>query len=297
MHRFVLACALTAARQTAAGGCGSPLPGPAGQTTSLKMPYRDPNPLRPTHLCDPLTACPHHRDYLLHLPTGFDNTKPVPLVLAIHGYYGSAAEEVRVRCHVHQSCAPSPTPYLFPSPVCSGPPCVPTPARKEKDGGFSPTSDKNGFVVAYPDGSDDSWSATRGARRPSSSAPRLLHWSCRCAPSLLMDASHHTWAQDGTQETPPMAPLPYLDPVLCICLQPEPVSGLLLFHPGLQHPHIPIHRSYWGEYECYDSCSTPPAGQPACREQTTCYCSSCMDDIGWLTALITQLEADLCVDP
>jgi len=66
------------------------------------------------------------RTYTLHLPTGYDGTKAVPLVLALHGRLGTGEGQERL-------------------------------------GHFDQTSDGHGFIVVYPDGLDRSWADGRGA--------------------------------------------------------------------------------------------------------------------------------------
>ena len=65
------------------------------------------------------------RGYTYHLPTGYDGTRSVPLVLALHGRLGQGTGEERLS---H----------------------------------FDKTSDEHGFIVVYPDGLDRSWADGRG---------------------------------------------------------------------------------------------------------------------------------------
>jgi polyhydroxybutyrate depolymerase len=62
------------------------------------------------------------RKYILHIPPGFENSRPVPLVLAFHGVGLDANEMIRIS-------------------------------------GFSSQSDASGFIVAYPEGTgtNKSW--------------------------------------------------------------------------------------------------------------------------------------------
>jgi polyhydroxybutyrate depolymerase len=60
------------------------------------------------------------RTFILHLPTARDRNKQVPLVLVLHGHGGRAAGMVQIT-------------------------------------GFNGLADRNGFVVVYPDGVDETW--------------------------------------------------------------------------------------------------------------------------------------------
>ncbi len=66
------------------------------------------------------------RTYLLHIPTSYDKTKPLPLVIALHGGGGTGKDMVKLTL-----------------------------------GGFDKLSDKKGFVVVYPDGIKKHWSDGR----------------------------------------------------------------------------------------------------------------------------------------
>jgi polyhydroxybutyrate depolymerase len=66
------------------------------------------------------------RTFILHVPTRYNGTKPVPLVLALHGRLGDGAGQ-------------------------------------EKLTHMDDTSEKHGFLVAYPDGIDRSWADGRDA--------------------------------------------------------------------------------------------------------------------------------------
>ena len=65
------------------------------------------------------------RTYTYHVPSSYDGTRPMPLVLALHGRLGQGAGEERLS---H----------------------------------FDKISDANGFIVIYPDGLDRSWADGRG---------------------------------------------------------------------------------------------------------------------------------------
>src|SRR5512134_666039 len=67
------------------------------------------------------------REYALHVPPGYDGSRPVPLVVALHGYTG-------------------------------------TPASMEGSSGLSRTADARGFVVVYPAGLQNAWDMTQGGR-------------------------------------------------------------------------------------------------------------------------------------
>src|SRR5467141_4947338 len=64
------------------------------------------------------------RDYIVHLPKGFDESKNTPLVLALHGGGGKAK-------------------------------------GMDKLTGFNNVSDKYGFVVVYPEGIKKQWNDGR----------------------------------------------------------------------------------------------------------------------------------------
>lgn len=68
------------------------------------------------------------RTYLLHIPPSYDKTKPLPLVIALHGGGGAGKNMVQLTL-----------------------------------GGFDKLSDKNGFVVVYPDGIKKQWSDGRSS--------------------------------------------------------------------------------------------------------------------------------------
>lgn len=55
-------------------------------------------------------------------------------------------------------------------------------------------------------------------------------------------------------------------------------------------------RRAWGEYECYTSCGVECAPLPPDNLTHTCLCSSCMDDVGFATALLDWTERHACVD-
>ncbi|MFO8110876.1 MAG: hypothetical protein R6T92_00050 [Desulfosalsimonadaceae bacterium] len=62
-----------------------------------------------------LTVGGDNRTYRLHIPEGYANEKPVPLVLALHGAFSSGR-------------------------------------KMERFSGFSALADKEGFIMVYPDG-------------------------------------------------------------------------------------------------------------------------------------------------
>ncbi|HWP94029.1 MAG TPA: PHB depolymerase family esterase [Thermodesulfobacteriota bacterium] len=66
------------------------------------------------------------RTYRIHVPTSYDRTKPVPLLLVFHGLGGSGRE-------------------------------------MEVATGFNELSDRRGFLVVYPDGYEASWADGSGA--------------------------------------------------------------------------------------------------------------------------------------
>lgn len=62
------------------------------------------------------------RSYRVHVPASYDGRKPVPLVLSLHGGYGTGANQ-------------------------------------EEISGFSQLAERHGFIVAYPDGIARAWNA------------------------------------------------------------------------------------------------------------------------------------------
>ncbi len=66
------------------------------------------------------------RGYLLHVPAALDASRPVPLVLALHGGGGTGARMVQLT-----------------------------------GGGFNTLADRDGFIVAYPDGLEKHWNDGR----------------------------------------------------------------------------------------------------------------------------------------
>jgi len=66
------------------------------------------------------------RTYLIHIPPSYDKTKPMPLLIALHGGGGTGAGMERLTC-----------------------------------GGFNTLSDKEGFIVVYPDGIEKHWNDSR----------------------------------------------------------------------------------------------------------------------------------------
>jgi len=103
----VIAICLASAVATAAGdgpprssaGCGEKAPSAPGESVARTIQVGE-----------------LEREYRLHLPTGYNPTKPVPLVLAIHGYTTTA--------------------FQF----------------EHKYNSFSPHADEHGYVVVYPQG-------------------------------------------------------------------------------------------------------------------------------------------------
>ena len=70
------------------------------------------------------------RTYLIHVPVSYDPDKPTPLVLALHGGGGNAEK-----------------------------------TQKVTNNGFDKLSDKEGFIVVYPNGIEKNWNDGRGVRR------------------------------------------------------------------------------------------------------------------------------------
>jgi polyhydroxybutyrate depolymerase len=73
-----------------------------------------------------LTVDGAERTYALHIPKGFDSSKPAPLLIALHGRLGTGEGEEKL-AHFHKE------------------------------------SDEHGFLVVYPDGLQRSWADGRGA--------------------------------------------------------------------------------------------------------------------------------------
>lgn len=65
------------------------------------------------------------RTHLVHLPTGYNGSSPVPLVLSLHGRHGQGKDQAKLS-------------------------------------GFDDVADRNGFIVVYPDGVGKSWNALHG---------------------------------------------------------------------------------------------------------------------------------------
>lgn len=130
------------------------------------------------------------REYRLHLPTGYDAKAAVPLVLAIHGYTGTAE------------------------------------ALETKDASFSRHADDHGYAVAYPQGTGFEVDGKL-----------ITSWN-----DLACNAS-----------------------------------------PG---PEGPI---------CTDDADDYPT-PPECGEPRQCDWCSCHDDVGFIAALLDELERTLCVD-
>ncbi len=70
------------------------------------------------------------RTYLIHIPLSFDKTKQMPLVIALHGGSGSGVAMVALTL-----------------------------------GGFNVFSEREGFIVVYPDGIEKHWNDGRGLLR------------------------------------------------------------------------------------------------------------------------------------
>lgn len=67
-----------------------------------------------------LTVGGTQRSYILHVPTGYKGTAPVPLVLDFHGLGGSGMQQ-------------------------------------QSSSGFQAVADREGFLIAFPDGIDNAW--------------------------------------------------------------------------------------------------------------------------------------------
>ena len=80
----------------------------------------------PRDIRESITVDGRERTYNLHVPPSYNGSKPVPLVLALHGHLGTGEGQERL-------------------------------------GHMDQTSDEHGFIIAYPDGLDRSWADGRGA--------------------------------------------------------------------------------------------------------------------------------------
>ena len=115
---LIVACGGTtpAEAPAAAGPIDSPGPPPADQTEPVESP-----PIAPAEFFQPgdttrsLNYGGTEREYVLHIPEGYDSGRPTPMVLAFHGIGLNAAEMDRIS-------------------------------------GFSRQADASGFVVVFPNG-------------------------------------------------------------------------------------------------------------------------------------------------
>jgi polyhydroxybutyrate depolymerase len=99
-------------------------PLPAEATPQPTIPSPSEQPLEPGDSSRSLIFDGIKRSYILHIPTGFDPSQPVPLVLVFHGLGLDGNEMIHIS-------------------------------------GFNIQADKSGFIVAYPDGTGTktSWNA------------------------------------------------------------------------------------------------------------------------------------------
>jgi polyhydroxybutyrate depolymerase len=77
------------------------------------------------------------RTWLIHFPETMDKTKPLPLLIALHGGGGTGHDMIRLTL-----------------------------------GGFNTLADKNGFLVVYPDGIDKHWNDGRISDKPGHQADK-----------------------------------------------------------------------------------------------------------------------------
>jgi polyhydroxybutyrate depolymerase len=98
-----------------AGGGEAGTPDGAVPAASCTM-----NTLRPGDTTVMISHAGAQRNFLLHVPAGYDGSKAVPLVIDIHGYTSEAAAQARVS-------------------------------------GWRAKADKEGFIVAHPNGLSNSW--------------------------------------------------------------------------------------------------------------------------------------------
>lgn len=102
---------------SSAGASGSAAGGSAGGPPECALP-----PVSPGTSTRSLSSSGEQRQYLLHVPAGYDASAPVPLILIFHGYFGSAQGMQGVT-------------------------------------GMSALADQHGFAVAYGVGVSSSWNA------------------------------------------------------------------------------------------------------------------------------------------
>ncbi len=69
------------------------------------------------------------RTYLIYIPSSYDKTRPMPLLIALHGGGGSGKHMIKLT-----------------------------------RGGFNTLADKKGFIVVYPDGIEKNWNDGRSAQ-------------------------------------------------------------------------------------------------------------------------------------
>lgn len=143
------------------------------------------------------------RTYQLYVPRNYDSSQRTAVVLDFHGYYDTGAIQ-------------------------------------EEQSGFKQIGDEYNFIIAWPNGLDDtvvggfdaySWNAVGTVESPGPSGD-----TCK-------------WAKEGVN------------------------NG----------------------YPCHSSCKAT-RGCRTDRRSSTCDCSTCADDIVFVTAILDQLEATLCID-
>jgi len=142
------------------------------------------------------------RKYRLLLPAGYSRDEAAAVIFDFHGYSGDSERQ-------------------------SG----------AGGSGFRQLAHEKGFVVVWPDGSDDSPSGLQG------------------------------WNAVGTSAG----------------------GGS---HGDTCHPD----RRAWGEYECYTSCGARCAPVPPDNLTQTCLCSSCWNDVRFVTVLLEWIEGHICVN-
>lgn len=94
------------------------------QYTTLKTPPQKFNSMNPGDYTRQVPGW-NDRSYLLHIPTGYDSAKPMPVILAIHGGGGDSERMNKLTC---------------PGGDLSNPKCL------------SSLADQKGFIVVYPNG-------------------------------------------------------------------------------------------------------------------------------------------------
>ncbi|CAE8638407.1 unnamed protein product [Polarella glacialis] len=150
---------------------------------------------------DPLLSHGFRR-YALYIPASYDGTSPVPLVLDFHGFYDDFVSEA-------------------------------------KEDGMRLAAEREGFIVAYPNGKGDN--------------------------PADPDDWWNTWNAAGTNGT-----------------------------PGRFGPEICTKDH--SLYPCYSSCAIAGLCDGKKKHRTDCGSSTCVDDTGFMRALMLHLKQSFCID-